>query len=207
MSNCVDVFLLTNLIFLFILVLWEVKNIKSVQQWINVDEIYEDGIIKLKNNTYIKILKISPINYNLKSELEKEAILNSYKQFLKSCNFDIQILIQSSKENLNHHIEKVRNCIPNANSNYFKSISENYIEYISNFNLQNKSASKKFYVILSTKLDGKEYTNSQYQIQKEELQEMYFKVQSFLSRIGNLVNEKNTRDEVIEILKIFFVNT
>ena len=34
-----------------------------------------------RNNTYkkyIKILKIIPINYNLKSDLEKEAILNSY---------------------------------------------------------------------------------------------------------------------------------
>ena len=58
----------------------------------------ENGVIKLKNNSYVKILKISPINFNLKSNLEKESILNSYKIFLKTCNFDIQILIQSNKE-------------------------------------------------------------------------------------------------------------
>ena len=76
------------------------KNIKNltVQQWIPIDKIYNDGIIKLKENKLIKILKINPINYNLKSDLEKEAILNSYKIFLQTCDFDLQILIQSNKD-------------------------------------------------------------------------------------------------------------
>ena len=86
------------------------KNIKNltVQQWIPIDKIYNDGIIKLKENKLIKILKINPINYNLKSDLEKEAILNSYKIFLKTCNFNIQILIQSSKVDLSDHIKNIR---------------------------------------------------------------------------------------------------
>ncbi len=69
----------------------KVKN-KTLQEWIPIEEIYKDGFVKLKNNKLIKILKIYPINYNLKSDLEKEAILNSYKIFLKTCNFNIQIL-------------------------------------------------------------------------------------------------------------------
>lgn len=55
--------------------------IHSIQEWIPFEKILENGIIKLKNNYYIIILKIKPINYNLKSNLEKEAILNSYKIF------------------------------------------------------------------------------------------------------------------------------
>ena len=82
------------------------KN-NTVQQWLPFETILENGIIKLKNNSYIKILNISPINFNLKSNLEKESILNSYKIFLKTCNFDIQILIQSNKENLSNHISKI----------------------------------------------------------------------------------------------------
>ena len=75
------------------------KNLISVQQWVPIIEIFNNGIIKTKENSYIKILKIIPINYKLKSELEKEAILNSYKIFLKTCNFNIQIIIQSKKLN------------------------------------------------------------------------------------------------------------
>jgi len=70
----------------------------STQDWIPIEKILNNGIIKT-NTKFIKILKVQPINYNLKSDLEKQAILNSYKIFLKTCNFDIQILIQSSKEN------------------------------------------------------------------------------------------------------------
>ena len=51
----------------------------------------------MKNGNILKILKIEPINYNLKSDLEKKSILNSYKIFLKTCGFDIQIIIKSNK--------------------------------------------------------------------------------------------------------------
>lgn len=47
-------------------------------------------MIETENNTYIKLLEVTPINYNLKSDLEKEAILNSYKIFFKTCQFNIQ---------------------------------------------------------------------------------------------------------------------
>ena len=81
--------------------------IHSIQKWLPFDLILENGIIKLKNNSYIMILKIKPINYNLKSNLEKESILNSYKLFLKSFNFNIQIIIKSQKQDLSNHIIKI----------------------------------------------------------------------------------------------------
>ena len=84
------------------------KALFTVQKWIPYEEIYDNGIIKMKDNSFVKIIKISPINFNLKSNLEKEAILNSYKLFLKTCNFDIQILIQSKKEDLSKHISKIK---------------------------------------------------------------------------------------------------
>ena len=68
------------------------NKINSVQEWLPYVDIYENGIIKLKNNSYIKIIKINPINFNLKSNLEKEAILNSYKIFLKTCKFNLFML-------------------------------------------------------------------------------------------------------------------
>ena len=85
------------------------KQLKSIQEWLPIEEILENGIIKLKKNIYIKIIKIIPINFNLKSNLEKEAILNSYKIFLKTCDFDIQILIQSKKEDLSQHFSLIKN--------------------------------------------------------------------------------------------------
>ena len=87
------------------------KNLISIQEWLPFCKIFRKGMVKLKDESYIKILKIIPINYSLKSEIEKEAILNSYKIFLKTCDFNIQILIQSNKEDLNQIISKINNQI------------------------------------------------------------------------------------------------
>ena len=85
------------------------KQVISVQDWLPFEKILENGIIKLKDNSYVKIMKITPVNFNLKSSLEKEAILNSYKIFLQTIEVNIQILIQSNKENLLGHISNIKN--------------------------------------------------------------------------------------------------
>ncbi len=114
------------------------KKINSIQKWLPFQKILNNGIIMLKDFSYVKILKINPINYNLKSNLEKEAILNSYKIFLKTCNFDIQILIQSNKEDLSHHINNIQNNISKKENKYLEKISKNYIQYINKINSERK---------------------------------------------------------------------
>ena len=122
------------------------KKNNSIQEWIPFEKILENGIIKLKDNSYIKIIKIYPINFNLKSELEKEAILNSYKIFLKTCDFNFQILIQSKKEDLSKHISNINNQKINENKNILE-YSNKYIEFIKTLNQEKKSSSKNFYII------------------------------------------------------------
>ena len=111
-----------------------------------IKEINKEGVVKLKNNKLIKIIKVNPINYNLKSNLEKESILNSYKIFLKTCNFNIQILIQSNKEDLNNHISKIKKNISKKENKIFEKIANNYIDYINKINSERKSSSKDFYI-------------------------------------------------------------
>ena len=42
------------------------KKNNSIQEWIPFEKILENGIIILKDNSYIKIIKIYQINFNLK---------------------------------------------------------------------------------------------------------------------------------------------
>ena len=185
------------------------KNIKekTSQDWIPIEEIFENGIIKINKNKYIKILKIIPINYNLKSDLEKSSILNSYKILLKTCNFNFQILIQSNKEDLSQHISNIQKNIKKINNKKIEKISENYIEYINIININKKSSSKDFYIIISNENNKtkKEFIES-YEIIKNELKEKYFKIKECLSRCGNSVYEISSKKE---IKKIFysFLNT
>ena len=175
---------------------------KSVQNWLPFESILENGTIKINNNEYIKILKINPINFNLKSELEKESILNSYKIFLKTCNFNFQILIQSNKEDLSKHISVIQNQLISEKNN-IPAISKKYIEYIKKLNYSKKSSSKNFYIIIK-------YINQNNQIENiesyaiQELNDKYFKIKDCLSRCGNIVEDISEKEKIKNILFSFF---
>ena len=179
------------------------KN-KTVQQWLPFSNITEDGIIKFKDNSYVKILKISPINFNLKSNLEKESIINSYKIFLKTCNFNIQILIQSNKEDLTEHILKIKNNNENK-SEKIKIISNKYINYIQEINKKRKSSSKNFFILIKENPENKKQKiNEEYEkIIIEKLNEKYFKIKESLSRCGNIVKQCDNKEEVETIINSF----
>ena len=175
----------------------EVKKVKSIQKWIPIEKILEKGIIKIEKNKYIKIMKVYPINFNLKTQLEKDTILNSYKIFLKTCNFDMQILIQSKKEDLGNHIENIQNISKIEKNKIIKEYSQKYINFIEEKNNKNKSASKNIYLIIKNNSENLEENIIQ------ELNERYFKIKDCLYRCGNIVLECN-KEEIKNILFSFF---
>ena len=178
------------------------KEISSVQEWIQIECFLDNGIIKLKNNNYLKIIKIYPINYNLKSELEKKSILNSYKAFLKTINFDIQIIIQSNKEDLTKHINNIKkqNETEKSLNNYnITKLSEKYISFINKKNNEKNSSSKNFFILIKS---PNNLENNKIVI-NQDLKDKYLKVKDSLSRCGNIVEEIKNKKELEEIFFSF----
>lgn len=156
----------------------------------------------MKNNKYIKIIKIMPINFNLKSDLEKEAILNSYKIFLKTCNFNFQILIQSNKEDLSKHFSQINNNLILEEKN-IQEISKKYINYIKDLNNNKKSSSKNYYIIISYENKNNEIIDK-LSYASEDLNNKYFKVKECLSRCGNIAINVIEKEQIKNILFSFF---
>ena len=156
----------------------------------------------MKNNKYVKIINIKPINFNLKSDLEKEAILNSYKIFLKTCNFNFQILIQSNKVDLSNHFSLINNNLIQEEKN-IQNISNKYINYIKELNNNKKSSSKNYYLIISYENKNNEKINEEFYA-IEDLNNKYFKIKDCLSRCGNMVNDILEEKQIINILFSFF---
>ena len=181
--------------------------IEPIQNWLPIEDIFENGIIKLRENNYIKIIKIIPVNYNLKSDLEKEAILNSYQTFLKTCQFDMQIIIQSNKEDLSEHIKKIRKQNEKQENENMKLLSEKYIEFIQRKNLEQHSSSKNFYIIIQkSNLSNKNSKTNFQEIIFQELNENYLKIKECLSRCGNLAISIEEPETIKTILKSFLGN-
>lgn len=175
------------------------NQINSIEEWIPFKDIYEDGIIELKQKCFIKIIKVNPINFNLKTDLEKQAILNSYKLFLKTYNYDIQILIQSTKKDLSKQISNIKKQLENENNFKIDRIAEEYIKYLKQINDNKKSSSKNFYLIIKKSQDKNEVDNI-----IQELNDDYYKIKECLARCGNYVGEIKEKKELIQILNGYF---
>lgn len=168
------------------------EQINSVQSWLPYNKILDYGILELKDSSYVKILKVYPINYNLKSEFEKKAILNSYENFFKGFNKNIQILIQSKKADLSNNIECLRK------NNYYEEIKEKYINYINELNNISKSANKNFFLIIKHTAEEESKENI-----LKNLAQDYKEIKELLYRCGNIVSEITSEKELREILFSF----
>jgi hypothetical protein len=170
------------------------RKINSIQSWFCVEDILENGTILTKENSKIRILKIEPINFFLRSEMEKEVVLNSYKNIFKSINFDIQIIIQSTKEDLSTNIDYIKSKnkeVLNQQSSR-QQLLNNYIEYIESLNQIKKSNNKNFYIVIKESPE------------QNQLDEKVNKIKELLERCGNRGAVINSKNELIKVIETFY---
>jgi len=119
----------------------------GTQVYLRISEIRENTII-LKNGGLRSILKVSSINFNLKSEEEQNAIIYSYQGFLNTIDAPIQILIKSKKLEIDEYIEKLREIGKNQSNPLLQKQTYEYIDYIQKLIEYADIMEKEFYVIV-----------------------------------------------------------
>lgn len=157
---------------------------ESFQSWLKIKEII-GNTVKLNTGQNIAILKVLPINFNLKSQLEQKSILNSYKLFLKNLNSETQIIISSKKTDVSKHLDEI---LKNTKENpKIHEMSKDYIQLVNNIIEQKGTITKEFYIVI------KESNN---------LQNDILKIREYLANCGNHV-EECSKEEVLSLLKNF----
>ena len=129
------------------------ERIKWLEDITKISKI-ENNKVYLRDGTVLNILKIEPINIKLKSLAERNAVFESYKYFLKSCDFNFQIFVQTEKTNVEKHIDEIRksmSCEPEISA-----LAEDYLNLIKDISNVRGSISRKFYIIFKAKLDEEE---------------------------------------------------
>ena len=179
------------------------KKNKSSQNWLQFKNILENGIIETEQK-YLKILKVIPINYELKTLLEKEAILNAYKIFLKTCDFDIQILIKSRSENIKQYIDSLKIESKKYENKALLEYYEEYFKFLKKLNRDNQSSSKDFYIVISETANTELSDFNKINLAVMNLNEKISKIKESLSRCGNFCSEIKSKEEIILFLKSLY---
>lgn len=121
------------------------QQIESFQDWLSILKI-KDNKIFLTSGKVVQVLKVTPINFKLKSQLEQKAILNQYKLFLKNLNSNVQIIISSKRTDISYHIDEI---LKSTNENpKIKEICEDYLLFLKQMISEKGSITKEFFLVL-----------------------------------------------------------
>ena len=169
----------------------------------------EDSCIETKQKK-ICLIEIMPINFLLKSLREQEIILDAYKSFLKQCNFDMQIFVQTTNVDMREHLIEIDKCINYENDIY--EMANAYKKLICEFSSVQKSMTRRFFVVIQEKyleqmiraLQTLKVCGNDFMIPtKEECIEIYKQCYKNFDSFTNY-NFENTQDETQKIYPSYF---
>lgn len=123
------------------------KEAKSTQQFVEVKDIRGDTII-MKNGSLRRILMVSGINFELKSEEEQNIIIYAYQNFLNTLDFSVQVIIHSRKMNIESYLAKLGQRQSLEENELLKNQISEYIEFIRSFIEMNAVMEKNFFAVV-----------------------------------------------------------
>ncbi len=119
----------------------------STQLHLRIAEI-RDNTVVLKTGGLRAVLKVSSLNFNLKSEQEQNAIMYSYQSFLNTLEFPVQILIRSRKLDLDKYIDKMHGLADKQKNALLQKQTNDYIDYVQRLIEYADIMEKEFYCVV-----------------------------------------------------------
>lgn len=167
----------------------------SSRQQIDIREV-KDGILILPNHHYRVVLHVSPVNFELRSEDEQDAIIETYESFLNSVGVPLQVLIRIREMDMDAYLEDLDNRLQNEKVAIYKKQLANYDEFIRELIKTNRILSRQFYVVVPHNSDGK----ADFELVKEQLSLTVDIVQKGLARLGMHSHELSS----LELMDLFY---
>lgn len=120
---------------------------RATQEFVPIEKI-QDGVIVMKDGGMRGAILASSVNFSLKGEDEKTAILLQFQDFLNSLDFSIQIFIESRKLDIRPYLALLENQKKTQVNSLMKIQIQEYVEFIKNFTDNTNIMTKNFFVIV-----------------------------------------------------------
>jgi hypothetical protein len=156
----------------------------------------KDGVMVLPSNQYRLVLQVSSVNFELMSEDEQDALIETYQSVLNSLICPIQILICVREMDLDKYIEDFRAKLQNETEDIYRQQITNYTEFVSRLVAKNKILSRQFYVVVP--YDAKE--NVDFDLAQEQLTLNADILSKGLARLGMRTRQFTS----LELLDFFY---
>jgi hypothetical protein len=171
------------------------KTKSSARQQIDINGV-KDGVLLLPHNQYRAALHVSAINFELKSEDEQDALIDTYESFLNSVGVPLQILIRTREIDMDKYLDDLNDRLKNETETIYQQQLKNYDEFIRRLITTNKILTRHFYVIVPFDARHK----MEFDLVKEQLSQSVDIVAKGLARLGMQARELSS----LEMLDLFY---
>ena len=155
-----------------------------------------DGILMLPNNEYRAILQVSSLNFELKSEEEQDAIIETYESFLNSVGTSLQILVRTREIDMDKYLEDLQERLDGETVPIYRDQLQNYDDFIRSLITDNKILTRHFYIVVPYKMSGK----TDFDIVCEQLKIRLDIITKGMARIGMHTDQLDS----LEVLDLFY---
>ena len=120
----------------------------TTQAFIPIKNIH-DGIVVRSDGVFCAVVLVSSLNFSLKSEDERTAILQQFQSMLNSLEVGIQIIIRSRKLNISPYLEYLEKVLENQTIELLRLQTREYINFVRDFTDRTEIMTKQFFVVIT----------------------------------------------------------
>ncbi len=170
----------------------------SSRQQIDIKGV-KDGILMLSRNQYRVVLEVSSVNFELKSEDEQDALIDTYESFLNSLPCPMQIVVRIRELDMTKYQADLKARLADEKEEIYQSQLRNYSEFVGSLVADNKILSRHFYVVLPHAASG----SDAFATAKEQLTISGDIVAKGLMRLG-MQSRQLSSLEVLDLFQTFY---
>ena len=119
----------------------------STQRYLPFTQIRENIMI-MKDDSARIVMQCTPINFLLKSTEEQDAIIVSFQRFLNSLNFPIQIIVRSTKLDIDSYLANLKDKALKQDNPLLQNQTYEYIEYLKKLIEVAQIMKKEFFIVI-----------------------------------------------------------
>lgn len=133
----------------------------SAREQINIRGV-QDGILLLTKHEFRLVLEVSSVNFELKSEAEQDALIDTYESFLNSLPCAVQIIVRLREMDMSGYLADLNEKRKQEKESVYQQQIDAYSEFVQSLVADNRILSRHFYVVLP-------YTADDFETAKEQL--------------------------------------
>ena len=123
------------------------KTNGSARSQIGIKEV-RDNILVLPDGRYRTVLQTSSLNFELQSEEEQDALVDTFQSFLNSLTSPVQILIRVRELDIDRYLEDFESSRTDETVEVYREQFKDYSGFIRKLVAGNKILSRRFYLVV-----------------------------------------------------------